>query len=525
MNERERVLDLVKKGVLSTEEALDLLESMASAKDEKQIAKENEAVTEKAGEATPNETTTDPLDKLLNGQETADPVETLKEQEAEAKKNLESILDDLATEANQASAELDEINVEIDGVRTEIAEAQNQLMELNTKEELGILTETELTQRQEIEAEIKALEASAEELLAEKANLEAQLRDVKRDQWAKTKDKIAEKLELPDDWKDQATDAINQASEKMAEAGTYLGKFLKQTFQSVTDAVNDNVEWKDISVKMPGMASTKFEHTFEYPESAATILDVKVANGNVQFMTWDQPGVKVEAQIKLYGKMENDPLDSFNERSQIEVDDDHILFQVPNKRVRADLTFYLPQRTYDHVSVKLLNGNILVNELDAKDVYSKSTNGNIDFKGINATMLEIEGVNGNINVGNGEIMDAIIETVNGNITMTTTPQTVGATLVHGDIRLTFKDTDLKKLNVSTVNGTIKLALPAGLGIEGEVKTSLGAINSRMTGYEVVREQTEKMNQMLQFRRVLGEELAQIEMNTTTGNIYLKDTDK
>lgn len=39
MNERERILDLVKKGVLSTEEALDLLEGMAKAKDEKQINK------------------------------------------------------------------------------------------------------------------------------------------------------------------------------------------------------------------------------------------------------------------------------------------------------------------------------------------------------------------------------------------------------------------------------------------------------------------------------------------------------
>ncbi len=33
------------------------------------------------------------------------------------KENLEKILDGLATEANQASAELDEINVEIQGVK------------------------------------------------------------------------------------------------------------------------------------------------------------------------------------------------------------------------------------------------------------------------------------------------------------------------------------------------------------------------------------------------------------------------
>ena len=46
----------------------------------------------------------------------------------------------------------------------------------------------------------------------------------------------------------------------------------------------------------------------------------------------------------------------------------------------SSLTFYLPKRTYDHVSVKLLNGNVLVEELTAKDVYTKSTNGTITFK-------------------------------------------------------------------------------------------------------------------------------------------------
>ncbi|WP_368731185.1 hypothetical protein, partial [Escherichia coli] len=58
--------------------------------------------------------------------------------------------------------------------------------------------------------------------------------------------------------------------------------------------------------------------------------------------------------------------------------------------------------------VKLLNGNVLVEELTAKDVYTKSTNGTITFKKIDATMLEIEGVNGEIKVLEGTILDNII---------------------------------------------------------------------------------------------------------------------
>lgn len=515
MNERERVLDLVKKGVLSTEEALDLLESMAQEKDEKQIQKVSEEVTAEKQDA---------LASLLEDPEDKDFDEKMAQQTAADKKNLETILDDLATEANQASVELDELNVEVAGVHEQIAEVQGKLMELNTKEELDILNDEELADRQELEAELQSLETAADELETEKSGLESRLKGLKKDQWSQMKDDFRTKFN--DEWKDQATEAFNQAGEKMAEAGSQLGRFFKHTFNSVSQTFNDNVEWKDISIRVPGVANTKFDHTFEFPATEATILDVKAANGNVTFDLWEADYVKVEAKITLYGKMDAaTPFDAFSERSRIEVDDDHILFHVPNKRVRADLVFYLPKQTYDHVAVKLLNGNVVVKQLEAKDVYTQSTNGNIDFEKIDATMLEIAGVNGNITIADGTIMDTIIENVNGGITVQETPQTIGASLVNGDIKLTFKEDHLKKVDASSVNGNVKVALPANLGIEGLAKTSLGKINSRLTEIEVVREKKEKLNQLLQFRRVQEETLAQLDLSTTTGNILLKDTDQ
>lgn len=311
----------------------------------------------------------------------------------------------------------------------------------------------------------------------------------------------------------------------MSEAGSQLGKFLKKTFQTVSETVNDNMEWKDVSLRVPGIATTKFEHEFYYEAPAASILDIKAANGNVTLKTWDSNDVKVEAKIKLYGKMGAEPFEAFSERSQIEVNEDHISFQIPNKRVRADLVFYLPKRVYDHAAIKLLNGNIMIETLEAKDIYTKSTNGNIIVDQLTATMLEVEGVNGNIDIRNGNILDSIIETVNGTVTFGATAENLSVSLVNGDVRLTIKEDNLKKVEASSVNGNVKVALPDGIGLEGHAKTSLGSINSRLSNYEVVREKKERTNQMLQFRRVSDGEIAQVQLSTTTGSIYLKDTDK
>lgn len=532
MKERERVLDLVKKGILSSEEALVLLENLATEKDEKQIKKvaDEVDVTTTTVDSKESDQVADLLDELETEEKTTDTAADFEEQSKASmeadRENLEKILDELATKANHTSVELDEVNAEIAGIKEEIKETQEKLMELNTKEELGELSEEELATRASLEEELKNMEDSLADHNQEKIALEAELKNIRKEQWSETKDRVTSKFDIPDDWKEQATDTLNQVGEKMSEAGAQLGSFLRKTFSTVSETVNDNVEWKDINFRVPGVATTKFDHEFNYPGIEASLIDVKVANGNIIFKTWDKEDLKVEGKIKLYGKMDADtPLEAFLERSQIDVDDEVISFQIPNKRVRADLIFYLPARTYDHVSVKLLNGNITVEELKAKDVYTKSTNGSITFNTIDATMLEVEGVNGDIKVFKGEILDNIIETVNGTVTVTATPQTISVSLINGDVRITAKEDTLRKIEATSVNGNVKIALPDTIGAEGTVKTSLGSINSRLSDYEVIREKKERTNQLLQFRRVNEAQMAQINASTTTGNIYLKDTDK
>ncbi len=533
MKERERVLELVKKGILTSEEALILLENMATEKDEKQIEKAAEKVdTQNIGTTNKEDQVADLMDALEKGESEGPTVDSFEENTQDSaekdRENLERILDELATKANRASAELDEVNAEIAGIKEEIKEVAEEIGTLDTKEELDALTEDEQVQRKDLHVLLAQLEEKLATQSTEKTALEEELKNIRKEQWKgqwnDTKEKVSS--QFSEEWKDQATDTFNQVGGKVAEVGGQVGEFLKKTFNSFSDTMNDNVEWKDIKMKVPGVATTKFEHEFNYPNPQASLIDVKVANGTVVFKTWDQEDVKVEAKIKLYGKMAGDsPMEAFLERSDIDVDDETISFQVPNKRVKADLTFYLPKRTYDHVSVKLLNGNVLVEELTAKDVYTKSTNGTIAFKKIDATMLEIEGVNGEIKVLEGTILDNIIETVNGDVSISAAPESLSVSLINGDIRITAKEKTLRRVEASSANGNIKLALPNNLGVEGQVKTNLGSINSRLTDIEVVREKKDRGNQQLHFRRVLEESMAQINASTTTGSIFLKDTDK
>lgn len=541
MKERERVFELVKQGIITTEEALVLLENMATEKDEKIVKKEALDVKKgpslKATVETPREEAAEkPFSEadlfedekdLAEAEEEA--FEKLEENEAKDHERLEKILDELATEANKASAELDEVNLEIQGLKTQIKEKEEELMVLNTLEELDELTPEKIEERTAIETEIANLNRSLVELEVEQADFEGKLKNIRKEQKDSSREQWAKKFEIPEDWEDNLNEFGQKMGEagtsfgrKMGEAGSQLGRFMKETIRTVTD----NVDWKDMNIKVPGVVSNSFSHEFYYPETLASLIDVKVANGEVKFSTWEGEDLKVEADIKLYGKMDAEtPFEAFLERSEIDVNEERISFQIPNKRVKADLHFFLPVRVYDHISVKLLNGDVSVENLEAKDLFIKSTNGDMSFNNLTATMLEVEGVNGDVTLLDSQVMDFIAESVNGDFTLQANIENSNISNVNGDIKITAQAENLKKIEAQLVNGTIKVALPTGVSLEGLVKTSLGSIKNRLTDYEVIREKTEKTNQMLQFRRYEETETAYVRLSTTTGSVYLKDTDQ
>jgi DUF4097 and DUF4098 domain-containing protein YvlB len=477
MNERERILDLVKQGIISTEEALTLLENSAK---------------------------------------TQSNVEQQKMQQEQADQHTASAT---ADQADTIASQLADVQATLAKRQTALQTAEEHLQVLDTMADLDGLTAEKQTDRDETALKITELQTQISELADEKARLkklaaqEQPKRQQHHDHWS-------DKWNLDDEWKENAADTFSQVGEKVGEAGNQLGKFLKNTAQTIMD----NVDWKEINVKVPGLVTSHFDHDFVYEAATASILDVKLANGNISFETWDQPDIKVSAHVKMYGKFEEaDDLEAFLQRSEIGVTADTLTFKVPNKRIMADLTFYLPKRRYDHTAVKVLNGNVQFKAFQGEDLYVKSTSGNLSFDELDATMLEVEGVNGNIHVTGGQLVDTLLNTVNGEVYFASQTETAELTTVNGSVRATIRENTLKRLNASSVNGTVKLAVPTDLALNGETSTRFGAIKSRLSAVDVLNEQQQTGHSFYNFERDLATEPAELKLTTASGNILLKDT--
>lgn len=494
MKERERIIELVKQGVLSTQDALDLLESIAQKETRESVEKDYSQVKHE-------ETTVEEETQTKNHEELKDKLEAL------------------ANEASAQSVEMDRLNMIIKELNTQLDQKNRKLLHLKALADLDGLSENE--EIDAVQTEVHELEAELADVKESKQKVNDRLQSTKKKQWQTQAKRFSQKMDVPEDWKENATGAFNQVGDKVTQIGSEVSKTLKETFNSVSE----NFDWTEVNLKVPSLTATKYSEEFVYPDSQASILDFKIANGNISFKQSKTNEIKIQADIKIYGKLENQtPKEAFEERSIITEDGEQLKFHVPNKRIRVNATVFLPAREYDYTSVNVLNGDVSFREYQGKDLFVKSTNGDMDFQKVKAVMLETKGTNGDVTLRNSELRDVIVHTINGDITVKGDYMSSALSTVNGTVRATLTGKESARLETTSVNGTIKIAIPQSIDVEGEASTNFGKIHSRLTDLEIVSEKKDRTSKSNRFRRVKDGQPLRIVASTTTGNILMKDAE-
>lgn len=590
MSERERILELVREGVISVDEGLDLLENVANKESQKTDEKEftSDSRSENVADEDTNKTNAEPkMEEPLFGEmheeketseaQTEEDSEAETENNAEDMKQFEDEIENLANELNQYSVQIDTLNESLTELRSELTEAEETLEErkenmtedyeetrdalksdvvnlqkeielisamdeVDSTEELKSLNEDVTAALEELEAheneavtdeEISALEerveslrAEIKEMTAEKNKLLKEVHSIKMKQWTTKAKQMSENLDIPEEWREGANKTFTKANDIFGETSKTIGDVFRQTVRTTKDTF-ENIDWKDIDVNFnfAREAKVNFEHEWLFEDTTATILDFKNANGKIQFKPSMNDNIKINAKIKIHGDVEEaTPLDAFETRSVVKIDEDKFTFHVPNKRVVADMIIYLPERDYDYIRSNSFNGDVSFYDVKARDIYVKATNGDILFDGLDATMLEVKGTNGDITLKNVKLRDLLVSTVNGDARVIGYVKSSDINTTNGDIRLTLSGEKLIRIAGGSVNGDVKISLPAESGLEIEAKSTFGKVKSRLTNVDTALGKEKKRNKH-SIRRVGTGDICRINVQTTTGNILFKDSDK
>ena len=574
MGERERILELVREGILSVDEALDLLESVANKESKKSEERDfvSEDIFEKKAEPVETEVEVEPEKEAEE-----EPVEATEEEKDVENNKIEEELEELANELNRYSVKIDEINEEITAKKQEVSEIEQDLADkkdvlteeyfekkselenklINLRKEIELISLIEeidstnelnslnadltkvmedlrdleaksLTSEeiQEADARIASLQTEIQDLTDAKNEWLKEMHSLKMKQWTTKAKQMSESIEIPDEWRDNANKTMERASDIFAETSRSLGDVFRQTVRTTKDTIN-NMDWKDIDINfnLPKQAKVTFEDEWLFENTTATILDFKNANGDLIFKPSMNDSIKVIAKIKMHGNIqEATPKEAFEARSVIKIDEDQFTFHVPNKSVVADMIIYLPKRNYDYIRSNSFNGDVHFKEIITRDIFVKATNGNISIDDMQATMLEVKGTNGDITLTELYLRDLLVSTVNGGVRVVGEVQSSDVHTTNGDIRMTLSGNELIRVVGGSVNGDVKISLPEGVGLEIEAKSTFGKVQSRLSNIESSLEAAKK-GKTHRLRRISDGEICRVKAQTTTGNVLFKDTDK
>jgi DUF4097 and DUF4098 domain-containing protein YvlB len=315
----------------------------------------------------------------------------------------------------------------------------------------------------------------------------------------------------------QMGETFKQLGSQFKPLANQLGGTLKSAFHSAKNSVN----MKEVKIKVPIFAAQSFEASYTFAENVATIVNIENFNGHTKIIRSENESVILDVEGKVYGEKTVDAKEFFEQNAIIDVTDEKIFIKAPNLRIRTNFTLSLPKKVYDYVSIINVNGDIKINPLQAIDVNLNTKNGLVDVANYQLTMLEVSVLNGNIVIGNGEMLNSVIKTTNGTIFFEGITKSLTVNTDNGNAKITLSNEKIRKVLINNVNGNIKLALPKKLGILGDVKTTFGEIKMRMKKIKVLEQPSKKV---LKFKRD-GEKKIEVVAKTTTGNIYLKDSDE
>ena len=487
MNEKERILDLVKKGVISSQEAISLLEELGK----------NQGEASKVSEQEKKDTST---------------------YQKEDEKRFDTVLDSLASVVTNFSSEWDEEFETLNQVTQQVKQKEERIEELHSAKVLDKLTVEQEMELQRLSEELEVLRSQQRSLEEEKKAAQDEMKRLKKEEFDEKLKKAKQKIEETD-WQQTTSDSLSQLG---GIIGRFAGQFAKaaaETARNVSATIKDHPSFSTMS---PFFYQTSHSYAFEEEFGEIGIIEIKVANGDIKMKTAPQSTVTIEGEFRLNEEFETqEEIEQYiNERMNVSLENDTFKFFIPSKKVYADVTFVFPEKEYDYVSVKGLNSGIRMKDFTGKDFYAESQNGEISVKNVSGTMLELTSKNGTIKQLDGQFKDTILDGTNGNIIFDAEAESATLKTVNGSIKVKKVSPNAKQIMAKTVNGSVQLDVPESLELEATLSTSLGKLHYDDAQYEVIKHEKTVTSHSVVLRRQKETVPVRITGKTTTGSVTL-----
>lgn len=541
MNEKERIIELVKQNIISMEEALDLLE-VASASEtvesENNQKQENQETTGQAEDSTADADDSSDLnefnksidDMIKEGKNIAKNLGDYFAQKVEQKDsnhtqgvNVDDVEEDQEASALrkakliQIDAELRDLYEELDRRHEALTICNQRLREIEIFEELDDLTEEMALRKYSLEEKKVIIE---DKLVTTQGKIDILINEKESLGVSHTRAKS--------DFKDlfsSNTDKISEVASQLGREAKREGQKWGSLFNEKSKSLMENFKLKnfDVSIQVPWIKTTTAEFDWTFDASAVTDLVIESYNGSVELESYDGEDIVVHADARFHGNHEATSKEVFLSSNTIEVIENQLIVKLNSAKMSADLVIQLPKKLYQQIHFNLLNGDVDMTDIEAGKIQLESKNGDAYFKKVSAKETTVDFLNGDIEFIESPLDTVVINHMNGDIRINGYINNLSAETLNSDFYLTKRDVSDANIKIKTVSGDIKLSLPEQLNLMVGAKATTGEIKQRLSDLEVIDANESKSKG--RYHRIVADQTyqAKVSLTTQSGDIYLKDS--
>lgn len=348
-----------------------------------------------------------------------------------------------------------------------------------------------------------------------------------------TDESTFEKMNREQKYKNSFEDMFNNmfnnnkdTNKKMNEFFNDLRQDLSQFSNKMMDLMNTTfTKVKEFDFEFPFGEKVELTNSYEFNSEDVKGLEIDLPAGKIDVVKGESDKIIIEAKVKtaLVNDDEVKTKAEFEEQF-IKLKEGKLDITTPSKMAQVSLRISLPEKHYDLVILRLLNGGVNVTELDTKLLKIKTYNGAVKLNQITFETASINGGNGSIELRNAHGDELEAETVNGKIYIDGKLKEVEAESVNGAVVVTTTSETARKVKASTVAGSVEIYIPKSVSIDGQVSTNFGKSDIGLSDVTLSSEEDQFLSKTQMFTKIVDDApTLKLYGESRTGSIIVRYT--
>ena len=190
----------------------------------------------------------------------------------------------------------------------------------------------------------------------------------------------------------------------------------------------------------------------------------------------------------------------FLEKVLVATDENKLRISSKMKMTKVNLELFIPQKEYEKIDVRLMNGAFQMTDADVKKANVKTANGKIEVMNLKFKTADFETANGEIRLTGlgGEKLSA--ETLNGRVYIDGDLKEVEAQSLSGHVVVTTTNDEAEKIDAKTMSGSIEIYIPNKLSLSGQIASNIGRLDLQLDDVSRTAEQDFLLQKSIRFNK-------------------------